>query len=176
MSQAYAPHGITFRVIKVDYTTNREWAKGNDVLARVKSLRKGNYRDLNLYYLTDWGGLGSCPFPADTKKYSEAFFQDGCTINAGSMPGGWIGDQFNRGMTTVHEVGHWFGLFHTFQPSGDGIDWNGPGVCTGSGDFIRDTPFQKTATEGCPKRKNTCPDQPGDDDIHNYMDYSDDAW
>ena len=92
------------------------------------------------------------------------------------MPGGWLESQFNRGMTTVHEVGHWFGLFHTFQPSGDGIDWNGPGVCTGSGDFIRDTPFQKTATEGCPKSKNTCPDQPGDDNIHNYMDYSDDAW
>lgn len=142
----------------------------------MKKLRKGNYRDLNVYFLTDWDGLGSCRMPAETKKGTDDFFQDGCNIHAGTLPGGWIGDQYNLGLTAVHEVGHWFGLFHPFQPSGPGISYQGPGLCKGTGDLIGDTPVQKTSTQGCPKKKNTCPDQPGEDNIHNYMDYSDDAW
>lgn len=54
------------------------------------------------------------------------------------------------------------GLLHTFQGYS----------CTGTGDLIADTPVQIDATRGCPVGLDTCPDQPGLDPIHNYMDYS----
>ena len=149
---------------------------GKDAEARTKQLRTGDYRDLNVYFLTDWDSLGSCYPPVETARGSTEFFQDGCTINAGALPGSWAGDSYNLGMTTVHEVGHWFGLFHPFQPSGPGIDWTGPGVCEGTGDYIEDTPLQKDPSQGCPMKKDSCPDQPGEDSVDNYMDYSDDAW
>ncbi len=74
------------------------------------------------------------------------------------------------GKTAVHEVGHWFGLLHTFQDN----------TCTAgdSGDFIDDTRQESVATTGCPAGKNSCPGltAPGADPISNFMDYSTDEW
>lgn len=64
----------------------------------------------------------------------------------------------------MHEIGHWLDLFHTFQGNS----------CSGPGDFIPDTPRQLNATGGCPAKSDTCPNQPGNDPIHNFMDYSTD--
>lgn len=69
------------------------------------------------------------------------------------------------GRTLTHEIGHWLGLFHTFQ-----------GGCTGGffGEGIDDTPPIAEASAGCPQNANTCsndnPDLP--DQVENYMDYS----
>ena len=41
---------------------------------------------------------------------------DGCNVLAGSMPKAPFPVYgYNLGKTAVHEVGHWFGLLHTFQ-------------------------------------------------------------
>lgn len=82
------------------------------------------------------------------------------------MPGGSIGG-YDAGKTAVHESGHWLGLLHTFEGYS----------CTGSGDYVSDTPAEMTSTDGCPTNpwKNTCGTvRKGVDPIHNYMDYSTD--
>lgn len=72
----------------------------------------------------------------------------------------------NMGRSASHEVGHFFGLRHI---------WGDTDNCEGT-DYCDDTPFALTATQGCPEGPvDTCTDQPGNDMIENYMDYTNDA-
>ncbi|KAH8910356.1 zincin [Coniochaeta sp. PMI_546] len=161
MNAAYAPHGISFTLKGTDRTINSNWASDGSELAMKKALRKGTYRSLNLYFLKDLGSnLGYCYFPTSVKSGSNDFYYDGCSILSSSLPGGSTAN-YNLGGTVTHEVGHWFGLYHTFQ-----------GGCTGSGDSVSDTPAQASASSGCPIGRDSCPSQAGLDPIHNYMDYS----
>ncbi|GAB7365033.1 hypothetical protein MBLNU230_g5814t1 [Neophaeotheca triangularis] len=172
LNTAYRTTGVSFNLLGTDYTVNDAWATASGAtLSQAKSaLRKGTYGTLNLYFHTDLGGaiLGTCSLPAQTwpSTPQAAYASDGCTINAGTMPSGGIRG-YNRGMTAVHETGHWLGLLHTFEGYS----------CSGAGDNIDDTPMQSTSTDGCPSKpsKNSCPAVPGVDAIHNYMDYSTDA-
>jgi hypothetical protein len=76
------------------------------------------------------------------------------------------------GKTAAHEVGHWLGLLHVFaSQTGKACDPND------KNDFVADTPQMANITWGtlfeCPSDDtDTCPLLPGNDPIHNYMDYS----
>ncbi|GKT97432.1 metalloprotease 1 [Colletotrichum tofieldiae] len=145
-------------------TVNPTWAQDGNELAMKSALRKGNYGALNLYFLREVGGdFGYCYFPTTAAAGSTAYIRDGCTILSSTVPGG-SETNYNLGKTVVHEVGHWFGLYHTFQ-----------GACTGTGDSIADTPAQASYSTGCPTGRDSCPSQAGLDPIHNYMDYSYDS-
>ncbi|KAF9022605.1 hypothetical protein BDZ89DRAFT_1093230 [Hymenopellis radicata] len=114
--------------------------------------RRGGASTLNIYSV----GFDYAGNPSD----------DGIVILHSSLPGGTTRN-YNEGQNATHEVGHWVGLYHTFQ-----------GGCFGSGDEVADTPAEGTPTSGCPKNKDTCILAPGVDPIrdhYNYMDYSDDA-
>ncbi len=167
MNNAYGPNGISFRLLATDYTVNDAWATRSQETQMKQALRRGSYNDLNMYFLSDLGGglLGICTFPTNAAPGSNAFIADGCIQASGTMPGGSI-TEYNAGYTAVHEAGHWFGLFHVFQGSS----------CSGSGDYVSDTPIQSTPTRGCPAGKDSCPSVAGLDSINNYMDYSSDAW
>jgi hypothetical protein len=163
MNAAYAPHGISFTHKGTTRTVNANWAAdGNGYeMTMKKALRQGTYRSLNIYLLKDMGdNLGYCYFPTSATAGSTAYIQDGCTVLYSTTPGGSLAN-YNLGGTVVHEVGHWFGLYHTFQ-----------GGCTGSGDSVADTPAQASASSGCPTGRDSCPSVSGLDPIHNYMDYS----
>ena len=187
MQTAYAAANIFFDLISTDYTINDTWATdANDADLKL-ALRKGNYSALNVYFQTNLSSivdgtpsqmLGYCTLPTNV-TYSpcdgceEAEFpstdyaMDGCNVLAGSMPNGTV-DGYNQGKTAVHEIGHWFGLLHTFQDNTCASD--------DGGDFIDDTPIESASTDGCPVGKDSCPDSPGLDPIHNFMDYSSDDW
>jgi hypothetical protein len=76
-----------------------------------------------------------------------------------------LDEDFDKGRTTTHEVGHYLGLRHIW-----GDD---EGACGGDGDYVSDTPDQDEESLGCFTHPQTsC-------GVHkmfqNYMDYTNDA-
>jgi hypothetical protein len=165
LNDAYKDAGYQFKLVDVDRTENKQWysvSDGTKAEADMKStLRKGDANDLNLYSANLGGGLlGWATFPSD---YKSAPDMDGVVLLNSSLPGG-ASAPYNEGDTATHEVGHWMGLWHTFQPGPDG-------------DEVADTPVQADANYGKPAEDtDTAPDSPGFDPVHNYMNYVDDDW
>jgi hypothetical protein len=173
LNQAYAgrtaPHShatsFRFRLKGIDRTTNRAWFRhipGSSAEQNMKkALRVGGARALNLYTASPRpnGLLGYATFP---QQYDRRPVMDGVVVNTASTPGGSM-NHYSRGDTATHEVGHWLGLYHTFQ-----------GGCGQRNDFVTDTPADAEPTFGCPNGPDTCR-APGADPIHNFMDYTYDA-
>lgn len=161
--------GVSYSLLGTDFTVNNNWAaagQSSSAERQMKSaLKRGSYGQLDLYFLSDLGGglLGFCYFPVASPSSSQRVL-DGCINLAASLPGAEA-TNYDMGLTAVHEVGHWFGLYHVFQGQS----------CSGAGDSVSDTPLQSVATEGCPTSQDSCPNSSGADSIHNYMDYSYDA-
>ncbi|KAJ2905753.1 putative metalloprotease 1 protein [Zalerion maritima] len=176
LNDTYNPYQFKFYLVKVQHYVDDKLSMGpfssdaeyfDDFLRKT---RTGQYSELNIYIYSNYpeDEFGMCTMPNTEPliwAMPEQIYDDGCHINAGSMPGGWI-EGYNMGYTAVHEVGHWLGLMHTFQGHN----------CDGPGDMVADTPAQRLPTKGCPKDgvKDTCPGKEGYDAIHNFMDYSND--
>ncbi|AIJ36753.1 T9SS-dependent choice-of-anchor J family protein [Flavobacterium psychrophilum] len=78
---------------------------------------------------------------------------------------------YNLGRTMTHEVGHWLGLRHI---------WGDNNTCPAANtsadkDFCADTPAANAPNYACTLTANTCPTTPGNDQVQNYMDYTNDA-
>ena len=154
-----------------------ETAKANTIWDPTKYLNMWTFRftgDLSLVlgYAQFPTGSGLDGMPTEDCITGEAS-TDGvvCSFNTwGSRTifptGSYGGTQYDKGRTMTHEVGHMFGLRHTW----------GDGDCTVD-DFCADTPncsadyYAGAGTGGC-----IAPTQCGvTRQIQNYMDYSDDG-
>lgn len=162
LNENYVGTGFSFTHAGTTRTTNASWyAMGASAESQAKAaLRKGGAGTLNLYLANPANGyLGWATFP---NSYAGSPAMDGVVVLNASIPGGGAAP-YDLGITAVHEVGHWIGLYHTFQ-----------GGCSKTGDYVDDTPAEKSAAFGCPANRDTCP-ATGLDPIHNFMDYTDDA-
>jgi pregnancy-associated plasma protein-A len=166
-SSTKTPFTFKLKTKNIDRTRSSAWyswsnpevSLSDEVQAKT-ALHRGGRDDLNIYLASlEDGLLGYSSFPFDA-----SLARDGVVILDESVPGG-SAKGYNKGDTMTHEVGHWLGLYHTFQ--------NG---CSAPGDQVDDTPYQADGSNifSCSTKLDTCLGA-GKDPVHNFMSYGDDT-
>lgn len=163
LNKAFQSWGWQFQLVSTERRANDVWfAMQPSTTAERQAktaLRQGSADDLNIYTANPAGGyLGWATFPS---SYASNPTNDGVVLLYSSLPGG-SAVPYHLGDTGTHEVGHWMGLYHTFQ-----------GGCSKSGDYVDDTPAEQSPAYGCPAGRDSCR-AAGYDPIENFMDYTDD--
>lgn len=164
LNSAFSGTGFTFSLKGITRHKNNRWYTGCYSSGTESKMKQALAVDpattMNVYTCSPSGGiLGYARFP---DSYPETSYMHGVVLLDESLPGGSAAP-YNLGDTGTHEVGHYLGLYHTFQ-----------GGCNAPGDYVADTPAEASAAYGCPTGRDTCSGG-GADPILNFMDYTDDS-
>jgi hypothetical protein len=178
LNAAYQRAGFQFSVASLEVVANDAWffsEQGSiEEQAMKAALRVGGPGDLNVYTTNGDIYLGWATFPI---WYPRIGTYDGVVLYWATLPGTGFGGPvdpalepdgfltYDGGDTATHEVGHWLGLYHTFQ-----------GGCSEPGDHVKGTPAEAEPQFFCAPR-DSCGGKkwPGLDPIKNFMDYVDDV-
>ena len=112
------------------------------------------------------GILGYVPFLPQTGGNSVGSASDRVVLLNSTVGRNAPISTYNQGRTCVHEVGHYLGLYHTFDSGCGGSN------CYTSGDRICDTNSESAPEYNCPNNSSSCGSS---DPVRNYMNYSPDA-
>ena len=169
LNTAYNAHDIifTYKEDEVKVVDNAEWFQmGHDSAAEraaKTALQVDPETTLNFYTTNGGGLLGWATFPSDLEGDPAL---DGVVVLYASLPDIGV-PPYNLGQTATHEVGHWLGLYHTFQ-----------GSCSATGDHVGDTVAHSGPNYGKPEvglRHNACKADEAAP-VQNFMNYVDDDW
>lgn len=163
LNSAYSSLQTYFFVQSIRYLNHSDWNQmfsGSPYEVEMKeSLHLPTAEILNVYVCQTLGNLGWATAPNASNENDP---YQGVVITDISLPGGVA--PFDLGNTLVHEVGHYLGLFHTFA-----------GQCEDK-DNVDDTPAHHPNFGTPPESTDTCTNKPGNDPVHNFMNYVDDQW
>lgn len=171
LNAAFDSHGIRFVYdpTTVTQVNNSSWFRMDIDSAAERAAKTALHvdpqRNLNFYTAAlDGSLLGWATFPSELAGDPA---MDGVVILDAAMPGG-AGAPYNLGATAVHEVGHWLGLFHTFEPRG---------TCDVINDAVEDTVAHRNPDFGTPAPGSVlgC-DGVSPSPVKNFMNYTDDNW
>jgi len=145
-----------------------------DNCKRLSSWPPDMYYNIWIVRSIQSGTLGYAQYPGTNFTYGGPWKTWGIVVRHDQW--GTIGTSSADGRTGTHEVGHTFGLYHTFLSSSAGCG----SVCDTTGDEVCDTPPNKYSG-ACSQLANTCTnDTSGNsvydtnvvDQIENYMSYN----
>lgn len=166
------PEGLATNGIVRVKGTKTSWTMSDNYELKSESYWPAeDYLNIWVCNLTDY--LGYSQFPVSglpgLENSSTNRLTDGVVISYtafGSIDDGSFSLQnsYNKGRTTTHEVGHFFGLNHIW---GDDDT-----ACTGT-DYVDDTPNQAGSSGGCPTHPRITCDVTSM--FQNYLDYTNDA-
>jgi hypothetical protein len=169
---------IQFQLAGITRTNNSAWFDACYYCGTVGGNPDETYKiNLNVdpdqylnIYTKEWsdyaGLLGYATFPQEDAGNAI----DGVAINWQNFGRPALGGgPYDQGRTTTHEVGHYLGLYHTFQ---DGCGAAASPACYSDCDLICDTNPVESPNYGPCNPNTSCSTS---DPVTNYMDYTDDA-